>query len=844
MSTSTAQSYGIHVVFRFHGNFYHSYRGDTPDEKGFGKDIRIIRHLIETLDRFNADGVPVKGTWDFENYFSLETIMPEYCPELIEGMQRRVRENGDEAQVMSYNNGMVNAHTAHEFDAAIAQAITNQKQSGLADMFGNFGPMVRPQEMMFTPKHLDMYPHHGITSISLFYSSLPFNGFSNFVPELSMKERYNPLTLTYPGIEGSMVLVPAYNVGDVLDNISLRHWVKRLRRKQLKMDDPSDLLILIDMDADDEFWYGFDVPVISKMYSTGRGLAGLIESVKDLDYVSFTTPSEYLKDHKPVNEISFGQDTADGSFDGMASWAEKWSNQELWTGIERSRILELQTRRLLEMNGISNDPEIEGHLSRAFELRVRALSTTHFGMAAPVMNVTRLNTAKRLVAESVASAGKAFELAVKAGGEAGTEKGFTLVDYTRGITTDTVTYNARPSRALVRIPLKGFDEENTIYGLTDGKGNPVPHVLQRNGEGSIENLMVIASMEAKGKNDFILVHEEGEGEPPIPAVSVEISRDSVRNDFLVLRLDKKGNPVELKCNGNVMQADPLVNSCITYRGKRREVKQWEITDMRRCSGGTAGLIQMKGSIPIGKGQTVNVQREFMMAANLPYLYVNVTVQYPQTHFKKFNRGRAERLEQQWDARWHEVMPCQLNPGITGVKGAPVRVWKHNYVNHVSTYDLNYGEFSKNRELDSCNNHITSGWVALTDGKLGLLCAQTSDVLSSLAFCPLRTRIKRGKTSVYMNPFGSYTGSQYKYASAYTGLGRGVAIHLSASDHISPYAPSYNGKTQTFSLMLAPYAGDCPPEEVQADAAAFSYPYMLLSGSELIGEPPHRNWEEF
>jgi hypothetical protein len=844
MSKKIHESYGIQVVFRFHGNFYHSYRGDTPDEKGFGKDIRIIRHLIDTLDRFNADGVPVKGTWDFENYFSLETTMPRHCPELIEGMQRRVRENGDEAQVMSYNNGMINAHTAQEFDAAIAQAITNQKQSGLADMFGNFGPMVRPQEMMFTPKHLDMYPAHGITSISLFYSSLPFNGFSNFVPELSVKERYNPLTLTYPGIEGSMVLVPAYNVGDVLDNISLRHWVKRLRRKQLKMDDPSDLLILIDMDADDEFWYGFDVPVISKMYSTGRGLAGLIESVKDLDYVSFTTPSEYLKDHKPVNEISFGQDTADGSFDGMASWAEKWSNQELWTGIERSRILELQTRRLLEMNGISNDPEIEGHLSRAFELRVRALSTTHFGMAAPVMNVTRLNTAKRLVAESVASAGKAFELAVKAGGEAGTEKGFTLVDYTRGITTDTVTYNARPSRALVRIPLKGSDEENTIYGLTDGKGNPVPHVLQRNGEGSIENLMVIASMEAKGKNDFILVHEEGEGEPPIPAVSVEISRDSVRNDFLVLRLDKKGNPVELKCNGNVMQADPLVSSCITYRGKRREVKQWEIIDMRRCSGGTAGLIQMKGSIPIGKGQTVNVQREFMMAANLPYLYVNVTVQYPQTHFKKFNRGRAERLEQQWDARWHEVMPCQLNPGITGVKGAPVRVWKHNYVNHVSTYDLNYGEFSKNRELDSCNNHITSGWVALTDGKLGLLCAQTSDVLSSLAFCPLRTRIKRGKTSVYMNPFGSYTGSQYKYASAYTGLGRGVAIHLSASDHISPYAPSYNGKTQTFSLMLAPYAGDCPPEEVQADAAAFSYPYMLLSGSELIGEPPHRNWEEF
>ena len=33
----------ISLAFRFHANFYHSYRGDTPDELGFGKDIRIIR---------------------------------------------------------------------------------------------------------------------------------------------------------------------------------------------------------------------------------------------------------------------------------------------------------------------------------------------------------------------------------------------------------------------------------------------------------------------------------------------------------------------------------------------------------------------------------------------------------------------------------------------------------------------------------------------------------------------------------------------------------------------------------------------------------------------------------
>jgi len=30
----------IHLAFRLHVNFYHSYRGDTPGEQGFRKDIR------------------------------------------------------------------------------------------------------------------------------------------------------------------------------------------------------------------------------------------------------------------------------------------------------------------------------------------------------------------------------------------------------------------------------------------------------------------------------------------------------------------------------------------------------------------------------------------------------------------------------------------------------------------------------------------------------------------------------------------------------------------------------------------------------------------------------------
>lgn len=86
----------IHVAYGFHVNCYHSYRGDTNDNLGFGSDIRIIRKILDVLTDFNEKGIPVKGTWDSENFFSLEKILPEYAPDIIEKMKERVKKYGDE----------------------------------------------------------------------------------------------------------------------------------------------------------------------------------------------------------------------------------------------------------------------------------------------------------------------------------------------------------------------------------------------------------------------------------------------------------------------------------------------------------------------------------------------------------------------------------------------------------------------------------------------------------------------------------------------------------------------------------------------------------------------------
>ena len=42
----------IHIAYGFHVNCYHSYRGDTNDNLGFGSDIRIIRKILDVLTDF------------------------------------------------------------------------------------------------------------------------------------------------------------------------------------------------------------------------------------------------------------------------------------------------------------------------------------------------------------------------------------------------------------------------------------------------------------------------------------------------------------------------------------------------------------------------------------------------------------------------------------------------------------------------------------------------------------------------------------------------------------------------------------------------------------------------
>lgn len=817
----------ISLAFRFHVNFYHSYRGDSLDERGIGKDIRVIRSILDDLDALNAAGIPVCGTWDIENYYSLETYLPRHAPDIVERIRSRVAAGRDEIELMSYNNGIVSAHTTEEFERAIEWAIHNPAGSGIADVFDRWAPIVRPQECMVTPSHIASYRAVGVEAISIYYSALPFNAFSTFVPPLPFEQRYNPVTLTVDGFEDSITLLPAYNHGDIADHWgSLKRWLRALRRHQLRLgrsgersrpaadDNESaladggwarDLLLVIDMDADDEFWSGLEWPIVPRLFPAFGGLARMVRTVADLPYLRFVRPYDYLGAHEPVGTVVINRDTADGSYDGYASWAEKWSNTELWTRINAARRSAEAARR-----GEGSE-EAARLLDNATTARLLAMSTTHFGLASPVMNRERLRHAYEW-ADRVRDTAKEALAAAFADPPSGANTGATLLfdaeidrlERGRGalVTLDSAQFAASSSAGTLGGTALSALTARRVFGcdVVQGVFNP---------ERSVTTLDAARGVEATGAAG---------------GHHLRTSSTAITNGLLeVCRVDDRG--VEVLVDGRAVFAHPIGCPWVRYGSRIRKAVTVAV-EVRENADGALAELRLDGRIDLGVG-VVEWSHLYTVAEGLPYLFVDVEIEYPPTPGRGFDRSKAKNLDREWDGRWREIAPCELVPALSATPEVPITVWKHNFQDAVSFYRFDQHRFSANRTVASSNNQITDGWVAVTDGSSGLIVAQSAAYQNSFAFCPMRVRTARGSQQVRLNPFGTYHGAQLRYPTAVTGLGRRMA--LATADQLDSYAPSFAGRRSRFSLMVAPYTGDRPPESLQRDALLFAGPPVVVTG---------------
>lgn len=743
----------IHIAYGFHVNCYHSYRGDTPDGQGFGSDIRIIRKIIAALDELNDAGIPVKGTWDCENFFSLEKILPEYAPDIIEGMRRRVKERGDEQIIMGYSNGALGAMQPDELEASVELAAANPQGSGLRDLFGSYERIVRPQEVMFTPSQVHTYNRLGVKAVCLYYSCVPFDAFRTLIPPLEDEKAFNPLTFTYRG-EG-LTVIPTYSNADVCDAGCLRAWVKDLRQNQLTGGVDRDLFLFINMDADAIFWESLDLPLIGRRLANTDGIRGLVKEVADLDYVVFDTPGGYLKNHGPAGEICFTQDTADGNFTGYASWAEKPYNRKIWTAIERSR------------NAAKTAPD-----EADFLRRVRLLSTTHFGLASPVLNAQREAAADAL----------AKELTDRAADPAGP----LTVHNTTGTTLQCVQLACKGDR-----PFRVTGE-----GLIAATAIPM-------GDGSA--FLMLRFDEVKDK--YLIKATEAE-----PANGPAGTEPFLESGGAKLTFSADHRIKELTYKGRTIGDDGFLASYLTYGGKRVDFR-FDRTEYPPVSGGKA--VRLSGAVPLpGAVRQGRFSFTFFTSQALEGIFVLTDVTYPYTAERDAVSTENSTLGRYTDMQWEEAAPFCLTPRLKG----DISVLKRNFEGDVSSFRVaSYGEADpRNRTLDSFNNQLTAGMAGLTDGSTGLLLGHARGVLSAMACCPMRLGAD-GK--VTMNPFGTFTGRQRHHPNR-----SGDRIPLTYT-LIAPQgkslAPSYNGSRERAMLCLRPFEGGFPEENLLNELLAFA-----------------------
>jgi len=833
----------VYVAFGFHGNLYHSYRVDTNDEAGFGKDIRVIRKIISTLDEKNSKGIPVKGVWDIENLFSLQEQLPRYAPDIISNLQRRVKENGDEVILMSYNNALASALTEDEFRESVKRAITNDKGSGLQDLFGEWGRYVRPQEMMTTPGNFRLYKEMGIEGVVLYYSAITFDAFREFGRELTLEEAHNPLTYINKDTGETIIVIPAYNHGDMAENVGIRQWVSMLHNEQLKGNINNDVLLFLNTDADDDYWYGYKLPsYLSWLPNTG-GLNQLVDSVSDIDYVHFTSLSEYMKNHKPVGTISFGQDTADGSFDGYSSWAEKAYSTDYWSAVAYDRQTHNIVNQIYRLLGCEVPPGVQDLLKQSFELRMRLTSTTNFGLATPFLASSRERVVESIVSDLTTGSASARETAKAAAriyleqhpppvaSDPALEKmgSFLLVRDPSSATSEYGDY--------IDLVLAGRAPGNKTFYISgqDGKPVPAPLISLERCESAVTTSLRLFVPPGYNLADGAYnlytgpaAHDKKTATSCTPGI--------LTNGLVSIELNDRGHIVNVTSGGiRRLDSDSFLPG-INYGGQWYRPDKLQTSVESDGSNGIAAL-RLKGSftLPVEGAVDGTVDYRLVLIEDIPAVFVDADVLYPDTPRNDVFKPTNAALARRYDSNWQETAPAEINFTQDATKDAPFKVIKQNFLGVDSSYLIDYFKHSsQNLDLANVNNHVTAEYVAVAGEKGGLAVAMDTSQSSNFAFCPLK--INYDPTSGFdlkLNPFGSYFGKQYIQPT--WGYGDGYLMALYTGDQYKTSACTFSGHTSLFSLMVSFFDGRELPPNMRVRLIAYAHPAYTVTSS-MLGCP--------
>ena len=772
----------VYLAFGFHINTSHSYRIDSADERGFAKDVVMIERILDALDAAEERGTKVCGVWDTEQMFAMEECMfrgdVPGAKDLLARLQHRVQSGRDEVIHMSYNNALAGAMTRSELDAAISRSKQNDRGSGLIDLFGCDSRIVRPQEMTFSSGSAEVYRSHGIDTICLYNSATAFGTFRPFIRPLSALEAHNPLRLEREG-DPPMRVIPTYHTTDLIEHVSLRHWVRELHRRQKSGEIAEDVLLFVNFDADHESWGGFDLPAPLRLLPNSTGLSGLISEVEQLDYVRFTSLQSYLDQHEDCGTIAFEQDTADGAWNGYASWSEKYSSHVIFRAVRNDRRVERYIDGLKGLLPASARSECETLLWKAFDHRLRLLSTTCYGLATPFVAPGREAACNTIIGKLEACHDRLHDILREHG----------------------------PS-----VPSEAYGDEGTAGHAIPGAGA---------GQG-------ISTGDASEPEDFSLVEIDGwiavmyRGQTLLAPTSfiptITYNGQTFTGENVHFAREQSSDRTEIA--GTLQLPAALSAGRFSYRftGMTVEGEPLLLVD---------GTIEFPATPPDTRvhpgveGLDRVWDSRWTEVEPFPLRLGQVEYEGDQLQEPGLKGGHY---------RPDVTSPPRENDREEG-RGAVVS--RENAFGRVGSYPVDYHtRNTRNWYIPSMNNHIAEPWCALSVNDMGIAVGIDERSVASFAPVPMRAvnpsdnRIQEhgtetnrlegrnvGRVRAFdLNPYGSYYGPQWNAAS--WGRGVGIRVMEEAAEHLASSAPTFNAQTLHIRLVLAPFSGSLPTPSLQ------------------------------
>ena len=572
------------------------------------------------------------------------------------------------------------------------------------------------------------------------------------------------------GVNGKTTVLPCITLRGLGHPQYVLH---KFARYSAKAEQKKDLLIFFDVETADAFSGGFG--------RVGKILLEKTLKILQKNEVRFLLP----KDYEP-----FGTDrTETGNTDvvprrGFGCFAERKENLELWSHVERTR------RNLALADYLNNllvdrldfaDKRSDALRRMVAAMSVNALFGEVYGGVAYQKAFHEATESERISAEMLAVA---EERTIR----------------------DEKTFMVVPSRSMERetcsLPVE-FSVAKPFGGVEDAMHTLYTSYFTEESEQTKFHLLL---KDFASQKKFRLTETTPKKEKP----NLLCSANSIENEFIRVVADIKNDRIYFQNISN--------NRTVAYLRSRilwgRETCEMDITDITNQTEGAEIRMTVYANIMLNEHNVAQFRYEFRLIETLPYLWLETHCVLPQTKAEWFRRKRKINGKP-FDCRWKEFCPTEILPQFSTTEKT-TDLFVESWGNAPKRTVLRYGK----QAFGAVGGNVS---VAFSDKLQGLLVAEDTSYLASSAFCGMKT-VKSGENvRILLNPFGAYRAEKRcKW------MRRGET----AKQMYCSQAPSFNGATLSYRLMLAPFSGPYPPQSCLNDALQFAYAPYVVKGKEI------------